>query len=261
MTGVSTRICVRVIARGGKFLADDIGGAFVTIRDAQTKELLAQGVTTGTSGANGPTGVMCIPLRRGQPLPVSGTSAFNCDLVLNGPRFIEVTGYGPLAARESANTVSATQWIYPGKHLTEGNGFLLEMPGLIVQIVEPPTHFAPKAETPLKPLTIRANVAMMCGCPIEPKSGAGRICPELPDPDQPWLPEEFEVRAVIRTGRLESIELPLAFTPVQIAGTAGQFTGTWEAPRPGISEITVYAYQRATGNTGVGVATVVLQSA
>ena len=34
---VSTRITVRVIARDGKFLGDDIGGASVTIRDAQTK--------------------------------------------------------------------------------------------------------------------------------------------------------------------------------------------------------------------------------
>ena len=42
---------MRAIARDGKFLGDDIGGALITVRDAWTKELLAQGVTTGASGA------------------------------------------------------------------------------------------------------------------------------------------------------------------------------------------------------------------
>ena len=40
---VPTKVCVRVIARDGKFLGDDIGGASITIRDAQTRELLAKG--------------------------------------------------------------------------------------------------------------------------------------------------------------------------------------------------------------------------
>lgn len=255
MSGIPTQVCVRVIARDGKFLGDDIGGAQVTVRDGWTKELLTHGVTTGTSGPNGSDGVMCVSLRRGQPLPTTGASAFSFELNLDGPRYIEVTAHGPLAARQSANTVSATQWVYPGKPLTEGNGFLLEIPGLIVQIIEPPTHFAPKA---LPLLHIRANVAMMCGCPIDPKTGSAKICCELPDRDQPWLPEEFEVKAIIRSDGAEPIEVPLAFTPIPPADTPGQFAGVWTPPGAGGTfEITVYAYQRATGNTGVDFATVV----
>ena len=56
MAGVTnTRITVRVQARGGKFLGDDIGGAVVTIRDAMTGELFATGTTAGDSGALSPT--------------------------------------------------------------------------------------------------------------------------------------------------------------------------------------------------------------
>jgi len=255
MSGIPTTIAVRVIARDGKFLGDDIGGAQITVRDARTRELLSQGVTAGGSGPNGHGGVMCARLRRGEPLPITGASVFNVTLNLNGPRQIEVTAYGPLAARASANTVSATEWIYPGKDITEGNGFLLELPGLIVQIVDPPTHFAPQV---LSELHIQANVAMMCGCPIDPKSGPSKICPELPDEAQPWLPEEFEVKAIIRTSGSDPIEVPLAFSEISPANSPGQFTGTWTPPAAGgIFEITVYAYQKSTGNTGVDVATLV----
>jgi len=46
MPGTPTKITVRVIARDGKFLGDDIGGALVTIRDAHTGELLASAAPT-----------------------------------------------------------------------------------------------------------------------------------------------------------------------------------------------------------------------
>ncbi len=42
---------MRVIARGGKFLGDDIGGAQVTIRDVLYGELLAFGRTQGRVGS------------------------------------------------------------------------------------------------------------------------------------------------------------------------------------------------------------------
>jgi len=45
---MSTSITLRVQAKGGKFLADDVGGAEVTIRDAQTGVFLGGGVAQGT---------------------------------------------------------------------------------------------------------------------------------------------------------------------------------------------------------------------
>jgi hypothetical protein len=80
---VSTKLCVRVMARDGKFLGDDIGGAAITIRDAHTKELLAKGT--------GPGGVMCARLRRSEPPPTTDASSYTADLKLDQPRRIEVT--------------------------------------------------------------------------------------------------------------------------------------------------------------------------
>jgi hypothetical protein len=248
-----TTITVRVIARDGKFLGDDIGGAHITVRDALTREILAQGVTSGGSGPNNKGGVMCAALRRGQPLPTTGASSFNAVLQLTGPRRVEVTAFGPLGARGSANTVSATQWVYPGKNITEGNGFLLELPGLIVQIISPPTHYAPPS---LPRLEIVANVAMMCGCPISPKT-TGQICSD-PTVPQPWLPEEFEVVASIQGQTGPAHTGTLSYNSPE--GVPGRFTGAWQSPPPGIYTITVFAWQKSTGNTGVDTATFIVPS-
>ena len=251
MSTTPTTIAVRVIARDGKFLGDDIGGAHITVRDALTKQILTEGATSGGSGLNGAGGVMCIPLRRGEPLPTTGASEFLAVLNLDKPRRIEVTAYGPLGAPQSANTASATQWVYPGRDIIAGNGFLLELPGLITQILFPPTHYMPT--TPVDKLEIRANVAMMCGCPISIKPD-GAICPGAAG-DQPWLPDEFDVVAMIRPVSSAAVEVRLRYVQ---ADTPGQFHGVWQSPLAGVSEITVYAFQRSTGNTGVDVATVVL---
>jgi hypothetical protein len=251
---VCTKVCVRVIARDGKFLGDDVGGASITIRDAHTKELLAQGTTSGSSGLDGPGGVMCASLRRGEPIPTADASSCRAELRLDRPRRIEITAHGPLGIPGSANTVSATQWVYPGKDIVEGDAFLLEVPGLIVQIVSPATNYNEKT---LSALRIQAHVAMMCGCPIDYKSDEAKmICPELPADQQPWLPNEFEVTAVICGANGATTTIPLQFA--ETTDTPGQFAGIWDQPQPGAHEITVYAYQKATGNTGVDIARILI---
>jgi hypothetical protein len=244
--GVPTEIDVRVIAKDGKYLGDDIGGALVTIHDVHTGELLARGTTSGGSGL---PNLMDICVSRAQVLPIDEASVFKASLDLNEPRLIKVTAYGPLAAQQSANTVSLTQWIYPGKNITggaKGGGFLLEIPGLVVQILNPPTHFLPKTAPP--DIEIRANVTMMCGCPI----GV-----------EPWNPAQFEVMALIRQGEYDSIELPLKFDENAPYGIPSQFASQWQPPKnetgqPVIYEIIVSAFQAKTGNTGVDKGTVII---
>ena len=51
-TASSTSITVGVQAKGGKFLADDIGGSEITIRDAQTGAWLGGGLALGTDSGN-----------------------------------------------------------------------------------------------------------------------------------------------------------------------------------------------------------------
>jgi hypothetical protein len=248
--GTKTQVDVRVIAKGGKYLGDDIGGALVTVRDVQTGELLARGTTSGGSGEST---LMNVCVTRAEVLPVTQASVFTASLDLDGPRLIKVKAYGPLAAQQSANAVSLTQWVYPGRNVTggeQGGGFLLEIPGLVVQVLNPPTHFLP-ASAP-ECIRMRANVTMMCGCPISPNTD--------------WKPEEFDVTAAVKGADDYSVELPLAFDAEAPFGVPSQFTADWRVPKnttaqPQIYEIIVSAFQRATGNTGVDRATLIIPAA
>ena len=237
-----------MIAKDGKYLGNDIGGALVTIHDVQTGALLASGSTNGGSGV---ANLMDISLPRSAVLPVEDASVFSATLDLDEPTLIRVTAYGPTAAQQSANTVSQTQWVYPGKNITggaKGGGLLLEIPGLVVQVLNPPTHFLP--QTSPEHVDIRANVTMMCGCPI----GVGH---------PPWHPAQFEVKAVIKQGATTVVEVPLEYQEDEPFEVPSQFAGKWRVPpnntgQPAIYEIIVFAYQQKTGNTGIDRATLII---
>jgi hypothetical protein len=258
MAEVPTQITVRVIARDGKFLGDDIGGALVTIRDVDTGQLLAHGRTRGGSG---PESIMTAALTRNQPIPTedSDNSACRYDVVLDleGPRHLEISAYGPLAAPQAANRVTETMWVYPGHNLSPDgtlreDGFLIEIPGLVVQVIEPPQHFLPYEPNPSQPIPIRANVTMMCGCPIAPN----------PFHDKPsyWPDCDFRVVAtVLHNGA--TTEFPMKFNSSAPGGAPSQFfTNDWTPGDLGVFEITIFAYQYSTGNTGLDRTTVNLQS-
>jgi len=51
---------------------------------------------------------------------------------IDGPVKIQVIARGPLNNPDSANTLTATQWVIPGRHITGGDAWLLEMPNFSV---------------------------------------------------------------------------------------------------------------------------------
>jgi hypothetical protein len=146
------------------------------------------------------------------------------------PRELEDSAEGPLGGLQSAGRASATIWLAPGRDQTTGDGLLLELPGLLVQVMEPATHTDVR-KLP-QDIPIVANVAMMCGCPIAPGG--------------PWPPEEFQVTATIRrVGGAVVAEVPLTY-----AGETSRFRGSWTMTEPGFYEADVVAYQVTSGNTG-----------
>jgi len=225
----ATNITVRVVARNAQYVGDLVEGAFVTIADAASGEMLAQGITSGNAG--NPQRTMRTPRKRGEPIAVEGDAKFSATLDIDEPRYLQVTAYGPLVKRFTANRASATQWIVPGKHLTGGDGWVLELPGLLV---------SPNLAASTVPLSkassgilINAEVMLMCGCPIKPGFY--------------WDPKDYEVVAIIRRGEEDVGRFPLNY-----AGTASEFETQFTAHIPGIYDISVYAYDSASGNTGVG---------
>jgi hypothetical protein len=154
---VPTHITVRVKTKDAKFLGTSMGGALITIKDVQTGEVLAKGRTAGGTGNT--TRIMKTPVARGMPISDDTAAKFTTTLDLDAPRLIEVTAYGPLANVQAANRVSATQWVVPGKHITEGDAWIMELPGFVVDVLAPPTHTMltglPQA------IKIEANITMM----------------------------------------------------------------------------------------------------
>ncbi|MGR8918480.1 MAG: hypothetical protein ACU85V_02585 [Gammaproteobacteria bacterium] len=227
-TAVPTEVTVRVVSRDAKFIGTSLGGARVTLRDAHTGEILASGVTAGSTGTT--RTVMHTEGGRRARLTDDDAAAWTTTLDLDEPRLLELSAYGPLAQAQAANRVSATQWVVPGKHLSGGDGWTLEMPGFAVDILGPPAHS--RLEGARTEITVAANVVMMCGCPIEP----GGL----------WDANRYEVRALVRRDGEDIGAFPLAY-----AGQTSQFAVTLPLDAPGLYDVTVYAYDPHNGNTGL----------
>lgn len=231
-----TRIDVRVISKGAKFVGSSMGGVEITIHDADTGELLDRGKTAGSTGDT--ARIMKVEAPHHAPVSTPDAAVFRGEIDLEEPRRVRVTGRGPLGQPQAVNVVTATQWIVPGKHVTGGDAFLLELPGFVVDVLDPPAHV--KVSGVPATVTVRANVTMMCGCPVTP----GGL----------WDAEGYEIVArVRRTGAEEASEVPLVY-----AGSPSQFRAEIELSAVGAYEILVYAHDPENGNTGLDRTTLIL---
>jgi len=152
-----TRITVRVKTKDAKFLGSSMGGAMVTLRDARTRELLASGRTTGATGDT--ERILSRPRTAWDPLSDDTSACFRTEIDITEPRLVEVTAFGPLAQTQSALQCSSQQWVIPGKHIKEGDAWILELPGIAVDIFHPPAHS--RVSVADGPVELLANVIMM----------------------------------------------------------------------------------------------------
>lgn len=222
-----TDITVRVLSKDAKFIGTSMGGVRVTIRDAQTGELLASGLTQGGTGDT--KRLMHTDAGRRAVLSDKSAAKFSATIDIDAPRHIEVEAYGPLGQAQAAQRASSTQWVVPGKHVTGGDGWILELRGFAVDILAPPAHQALTVPTTVP---IRANVIMMCGCPITP----GGL----------WDANVYQVEAIVLRNGEQISRSAMAY-----AGEPNQFSGDIEVTKPGMYEVVVYAHDPANGNSGV----------
>lgn len=223
-----TNISVHVLAKGAKFIGDGVGGARVTITDAETGEKLSQGTTSGHTGNT--TRIMRDKHKRNGILSTTDAADYNTSLWLAEPTRIKVTAYGPLNHEDDANTASITTRVLPGKDLTGGDGVLLEIPGFVVDLTEPDGNWFHGESTEV---TFKANVTMMCGCPITP--------------DGLWDARDYDIS--VNLYKQKNME-PIDEVPMSYAGEPSQFEATVNLPEPGCYVAVVQAHDPATGNTG-----------
>lgn len=224
---VETKITVRAISQGAKFIGSSVGGARITIRDAASGDTLAQGVTSGSTGNT--ERIMQSKFGRNGVLSTEDAAKYSTSVWLEKPRTLKITAFGPLNHKDDANTAALTQKVLPGKDLTGGDAVLLQIRGFVVDIQQPEIRQSSDYDTTA--VHVKARVMMMCGCPIMP----GGL----------WDANRYEIRMVVTRDGDTVNDVPLDY-----AGEPSRFKRRVVLEGPGRYRFRVSAYDPATGNTG-----------
>jgi hypothetical protein len=135
---IPTKVIVRVVSKDAKVIGSGVGGAFVRIKNLESGEILAQGKQEGGTGDT--DRIMAQPHKRGEPLYGTPDAAFyQAEILLDKPTQLEIFAEAPLAYPHAVQKGSKTITLIPGKHIL-GEGVVIELNGLIVNILSPSTE-------------------------------------------------------------------------------------------------------------------------
>jgi hypothetical protein len=227
---VPTEIVVKVKGKGSKFVGTFVGGARITIKDSKTGKILAEGITKGSTGKTDL--IMSTPRREGEPISDTTAAKFSATVDIEKPTHVEIKALGPLAYPDSAHSVSITQWVLPGKDITEADGILLELPGFIVDIIDIPQNIHISDTTHYAEIPVQVRVSMICGGPLIP--------------DGMWDSNKITMRAQIRERGTIVTEVPLSY-----GGKPSLFAALLKIDKAGTYKVTVYAFEPRNGNSGI----------
>lgn len=224
-----TTILVRVLSHDAKLIGSGVGGARVTVRDADSGEVLAEGEHQGETGDTGL--IMREPRQRGATVyDTEGAAVFRAELRIEEPTVVEIVAEGPLDTPQATQRASKTLLVVPGFDFL-GEGVVLELYGFRVTL-ETPARVAAGDEIP-----VRATVRMMCGCPTEP----GGL----------WDSDDYTILARLhRDGEM------VDEAPMEFAGETSNYTATLTAPGSGPVRVEVIAVDPGKANAGRATATV-----
>lgn len=222
---VATQVTVRAVSNDAKLIQDPVGGAHITIEDAETGEVLAEGKQTGDSGST--ERIVQQPHERGASIyEAPGAAKYDTTLALTEPTRVRITAEGPLDYPQAMQSTSKTVLLMPGEDVA-GDGITLTLHGFIVEVLSPTVADV----SPGEDVSVRARVQMMCGCPTEP----GGL----------WDSDRYTIRAeLLRDGTVVD-EAPLSF-----AGTTNEYDGTLTVPEDGATEVRVTAADAERVNFG-----------
>lgn len=221
-----TTVVVRAVAHDAKVIGSGVGGARITIREAETGEVLARGLQEGGTGST--ERIMRTPHDRAGTVYSAGDAAsYEATLSLDSPTRVEIAAEGPLGTPHATQRASRTMILIPGRDVT-GEGVILELYGFTVELQRPADDTVPAAGGPIP---VRASVTMLCGCPIEP----GGL----------WDADRIEVTArLVREGRV------VRETEMEYAGETSIFEGTITPPSAATYELVVLASDAERANFG-----------
>jgi hypothetical protein len=221
-----TNVIVRTKAKDAKFIGTSMGGSMIMIKDAQTGELLARGLTKGGTGNT--DAIMRTPKERYTSIH-EGAAAFETTLTLNKPTLVNIEALSPV--NHESRVFSTTQvWLLPGKHMDE-QGIIMEIPGFVVDGLYPQTHQGLSISNN-QTTELKANIVMMCGCTIS----EGGL----------WDSSGMEIEGMIYVNGEYWKTVNFNY-----GGTPNTFTYDLSLEKTGAHEVIITAFDPRTKNTGV----------
>ena len=227
----TTKISVRALALGGKFVGQPVGFAMIDIYgpDADEKPLASgltdQGLVANTDGSGVTALIMGQPYPWGYPVTADQATEFTAEIPLTEPTVLTFVATSVADPRIS---VSCKRLVIPNLTLTGAMAVVIVIPGLLTALTEP------AAETSIvegTPTTITAQVRMMCGCKID---------------NLFWPAANFNVQAIITNASNGKENQPLTLS---YSGQPSFFSAPYTFPVPGDYYIRIVATE-FNGNLG-----------
>ncbi|MGZ8244320.1 hypothetical protein [Methylomagnum sp.] len=229
----TTKVSVRALAYGGKFIGKPVGFAQIDIYDPKHPDKpLASGITEqrlapDTDGSGVTPLIMGQPYPWGHPVRDELATEFTADLALTEPTLLTFVA---TTRQEPKVFVTCQRLVIPQAPLTGAMAVVMVVPGLLVGLAAPTANSA-EGIVPGVPTQITAQVRMMCGCLIE---------------NLFWPAANFNVHALISDGG-KTVNLPLSYN-----GQPSFFSAPHTFHSYGPHEISVIATEM-NGNTGATV--------
>ncbi|HEX6187487.1 MAG TPA: hypothetical protein VFZ40_05375 [Pyrinomonadaceae bacterium] len=226
-----TKISVRALAFGGKFVGQHVGFAKIDIYgpDDADKPLASgltnQGLVANTDGSGVTAFIMDQPYPWGYPVRADEATEFTAEIALTKPTVLTFVATSVADPRIS---VSCKRLVIPNLTLTGAMAVVIVIPGLLTALTEPAAAASIVEGTPI---IITAQVRMMCGCMID---------------NLFWPAANFSVQAIIRSVSNEAEIPPLTLS---YAGQPSLFSAPYTFPAPGDYYIEVVASEM-NGNLG-----------
>jgi hypothetical protein len=222
----TTRISVRALGLGGKFVGQHVGFVRIDIYGPENPDqplasgLTDQGLVPNTDGSGVTPLIMAQPYPWGYPVSADQATEFTAEIPLAEPTVLTFVATSIADPRIST---SCKRLVIPNLPLTGAMAVVMVIPGLLTALTEPANTASITAGTPT---TITAQVRMMCGCLID---------------NLFWPAANFNVQAII-----SGANQPLTLT---YAGKPSFFSAPYTFPAPGEYDIRIVATE-FNGNLG-----------
>lgn len=226
-----TKISVRALAFGGKFVGQHVGFAKIDIYGPDDADnplasgLTDHGLVSNTDGSGVTAFIMDQPYPWGYPVRADEATEFIAEIALTEPTVLTFVATSMADPRIS---VSCKRLVIPNLTLNGAMAVVIVIPGLLTALAAPVASTSIVAGTPT---TITAQVRMMCGCLID---------------NLFWPAANFSVQAIIRSVSNKEEVPPLTLS---YGGQPSLFSASYTFPAPGDYSIQVVASEM-NGNLG-----------